>query len=95
MPKSLRGRINLSVKRSDKPFQLNRNTMHMQFFEDTAHTHTPLRNEKYVNILERWISTKMKVWHPWQLKKSKYWGPFWSYQLNSTANSAHLAHFMR
>ena len=34
------------------------------------------------------ISAKMKVWHPWQLKKSKSWGPFWSYQLNSTANSA-------
>ena len=31
--------------------------------------------------------------HPWPLKKSKSWGPFWSYQLNSTANSAHLAHF--
>ena len=28
--------------------------------------------------------------HPWQLKKSKFWGPFWSYQLNSTANPAHL-----
>ena len=27
--------------------------------------------------------------HPWQLKKSKFWGPFWSYQLNSTANSAY------
>ena len=26
--------------------------------------------------------------HPWPLKKSKSWGPFWSYQLNSTANSA-------
>ena len=23
---------------------------------------------------------------PWQLKKSKSWGPFWSYQLNSTAS---------
>ena len=32
----------------------------------------------------------MKVWHPWQLKISKSWGPFWSYQLNSTANLAHL-----
>ena len=32
----------------------------------------------------------MKVWHQWQLKKSKSWGPFWSYQLNSTANPAHL-----
>ena len=28
--------------------------------------------------------------HPWPLKKSKSWGPFWSYQLNSTANPAHL-----
>ena len=27
--------------------------------------------------------------HPWPLKKSKSWGPFWSYQLNSTANSAY------
>ena len=35
----------------------------------------------------------MKVWHPWQLKKSKSWGPFWSYQLNSTANQANLAQF--
>ena len=52
----------------------------------------------YVNFLEGLGSkefhiTKMKVWHPWQLKKSKSWGPFCSYQLNSTANSAHLAHF--
>jgi hypothetical protein len=34
----------------------------------------------------------MKVWHPWPLKKSKSWGPFWNYQLNSTANPAHLPH---
>ena len=28
--------------------------------------------------------------HPQQLKKkSKFWGPFWSYQLDSTANSAY------
>ena len=27
-------------------------------------------------------------------KKSKSWGSFWSYQLNSTANLAHLAHFL-
>ena len=26
----------------------------------------------------------------WQLKKSKCWGPFWSNQLDSSANSAHL-----
>ena len=32
--------------------------------------------------------------HPWTLKKSKSWGPFWSYQLNSTANSAHFARFL-
>jgi hypothetical protein len=38
----------------------------------------------------------MKVWHPWQLKKSNSWGPFWSYLLNSdsTANSAHFAGFL-
>ena len=38
----------------------------------------------------QWISHKMNIWHPWQLKKSKSWMPFWSYQLNSTANPAHL-----
>ena len=27
------------------------------------------------------------------IEKIKILGPFWSYQLNSTANSAHLAHF--
>ena len=47
----------------------------------------------YVNFLGRWISAKIKVWHPWQLKKPKSWGPFWSYQLISTTNSAHLANF--
>jgi hypothetical protein len=31
----------------------------------------------------------MKFWHSWQLKKLKSWGPFWSYQLDSTANQAH------
>jgi hypothetical protein len=35
----------------------------------------------------------MKFWHTWQLNKSKIWGLFWIYQLNSTANSAYLAHF--
>ena len=30
---------------------------------------------------------------PMAIKKSKSWGLFWNYQLNSTANSAHLAHF--
>ena len=32
--------------------------------------------------------------HPWSLKKSKSRGPFRSYQPNSSANSAHLAHFV-
>ena len=36
------------------------------------------------------ISNKMDIRHPGQLKESKSWGPFWSYQLNSTANPAHL-----
>ena len=36
------------------------------------------------------ISHKMNYRHPWQLKKSKFWDPFWSYQLNSTANPIYL-----
>ena len=27
-------------------------------------------------------------------KKSKFWGPFWSYQLNSTANQTILPNFL-
>ena len=38
----------------------------------------------------QWISYKISIRHPLQLKKSKYWEPFRSYQLNSTANPAHL-----
>ena len=38
----------------------------------------------------QWISNKINIRHPWQLKKSNSWEPFWSYQLNSTANPAHL-----
>ena len=30
----------------------------------------------------------------WHLKKLKSWVPFWSYQLNCSANSAHLARFL-
>ena len=41
----------------------------------------------------RCFSSQMNNQHPWQLKKSKSWWPFWSYQLISTANSAKLAHF--
>jgi hypothetical protein len=37
------------------------------------------------------FSPKMNNRHPLQLTKSKSWGPLWSYyQLNSTANPAHL-----
>ena len=38
----------------------------------------------------QWFSHKMNNRHPLQLKKSKSCGPFWSYQLNSTANPAHF-----
>jgi hypothetical protein len=38
----------------------------------------------------QWISNKINIRHPGQLKKLKSWEPFWSYQLNSTANPAHL-----
>ena len=41
---------------------------------------------------QQWISHKINIWHPGQLKKSKSWEPFWSYQLNSTANPAHSPH---
>ena len=51
---------------------------------------TPLRSElkcpKMWGLKQQQISAKMKIWHPWQFKKS-----FGSYQLNSTANSAHVA----
>ena len=40
------------------------------------------------------FSPQMNNRHPWQLKISKSWGPFWSYQLYSTANVAYLAHFL-
>jgi hypothetical protein len=38
----------------------------------------------------QWISHKINIWHPEQLKKFKSWEPFWSYQQNNTANPAHL-----
>ena len=41
----------------------------------------------------QWISHRMNNRHPWQLKKIKSWDPFWSYQLNSTADLANLAQF--
>ena len=41
----------------------------------------------------QWFLYKMNNQHPLQLKKSKSWEPFESYQLNSTANLANLAQF--
>jgi hypothetical protein len=46
----------------------------------------------YVNFLGGLGSNEFHI--KWQLKKSKSWGPFWSCQLNSTANSAHSARFL-
>ena len=55
---------------------------------------TPHRNKLLCQLFralrQQQISAKIKVWHPWQLKKSKSWGLFWSYQQNSTAHPAHL-----
>ena len=49
--------------------------------------YTPLRNILLCQLFRalswQWISAKIKVWHPWQLKKSKSWGPYWSYQLTA------------
>jgi hypothetical protein len=45
---------------------------------------------KWIIMLEKcgqWFSPQMNNRHPWQLKKKK---KSWSYQLYSTANSAHL-----
>jgi hypothetical protein len=46
--------------------------------------------QKMGGLRAKWNSAPMNKRHPWQLKKIKSWGPFWSYQLNSTANLAHL-----
>ena len=61
------------------------------------YVYTPAKTEiiypKNVGLQWQWISHKINIRHPWQLKKSKSWEPFWSYQLNSTADLANLAHF--
>ena len=44
---------------------------------------------KYPDIRKKWYPS-IPIWHPGELEKWKSWGPFWSYQLNSTANPAHL-----
>ena len=35
--------------------------------------------QKIGGLRSQWNSVQMNNWHPWQLKKSKFWGPFWSY----------------
>ena len=56
--------------------------------------YTPLRNNLLCQLfrghIQQCISAMMKVWHPWQLKRQNTGEGFWSYQLNSTANPAHL-----
>ena len=51
-------------------------------------THKPhyLGMNYYVIFLGRLGSNEFHL----RLKKSKSWEPFWSYQLDNTANSAHL-----
>ena len=41
---------------------------------------------KWIIILEKCFSHQMNYQQPWKLKKSKPWVPFWSYQLDSSAN---------
>ena len=56
-----------------------------------------LDRQKYVRKIgahrPQCFSHKMNDRHPLQLKKLKSWEPFWSYQLNSTADLANLAQF--
>ena len=48
---------------------------------------TSLRNELLYQVFRpyryQWISDKMKVWFPWQLKNSKSLRLFWRYQLTA------------
>jgi hypothetical protein len=46
--------------------------------------------EKFRTPRSQCFSPQMNNWHPWQLKKSKSWGPLLSYQLDSSANLAQL-----
>ena len=48
---------------------------------------------KNVGHRYQWISHEMINRQPWHLKKSKFWGPFRSYQLNRFAGLADLAQF--
>ena len=51
-----------------------------------------LEIDYYVNFLGCLGSNGFQL--KWQSKNSKSWALFWSYQIKSTANSAHFAHFL-
>ena len=52
-----------------------------------------LRFELFTTFLHEKINSKVHIFTNFGLFKLYFWGPLWSYQLNSTANSDHLAHF--
>ena len=49
----------------------------VRFLEESEDTKKSFRN--YLTFRYQWISAKIEVWHPWQLKKSRSCDPFWSY----------------
>ena len=71
-------------------------SMHLtlNFGPDQQGTHW-LRLKLYTQKCESTNNNRFHIkWiNPWQLKKSKSWEPFWSYQLISTADLANLAIF--
>ena len=62
-------------------------------FYFTLPTAKTLKVSKMPGHGSQWFSHKMTNQYPWQLKKSKSWELFWSYQLNSNADLANLALF--
>ena len=62
------------------------------FYQNPWHTTYRKNNnlEQMRGHGSQWFSHKMNNRHPLQLKKWKSWEPFGSYQLNTTANPAHL-----
>ena len=62
------------------------------FYLTMACTLTLPRNELLCQLFEFHIKWRFGTHGSW--KKSKSWGQFWSYQLNSTANSARFARFL-
>ena len=71
--------------------------MHIYFVENLVPTYIHHGGYRWIIMLEKCRHSDLNVFHlKWIIgtdcnwKKSKSWGPFWSYQLNSTANPAHL-----